>query len=252
MILVLAGTIDGRALAARLKQAGHQLLVAVVSDYGRTLSELPGVDVHTGPLTAAGMRALITNKAITAIVDASHPYAVNGSVNAMEACEAEGIQYIRYERAEVNVPEYDRLYTVPDAGAAAKMAAGLGRVVFLTTGSRTLSIFKHEPALAGGRLIARVLPQPEVVAECIGLGFKPSDIVAMQGPFSLRLNVALFKEYDAEVIITKNSGTIGGADTKIAAAVELQLPIIVIGRPGVDYKNLCSTHQQVIDHISVK
>lgn len=252
MILVLAGTVDGRALAARLLQAGHQVLAAVISDYGRTLAELPGIDVHTGPLTAADMRVLITNKAITAIVDASHPYAAGASVNAMAACEAEGIQYIRYERAEATIPEYDRLYTVEDAGAAAKMAANLGRVIFLTTGSRALSIFTQEPALAGCRLIARVLPQPEVVAECIGLGFRPSDIVAMQGPFSLRLNAALFKEYNTEVIITKNSGTIGGADTKIAAAVELQLPIIVIGRPRVEYKNLCSTPQQVIDCIDVK
>ncbi|MGL5511787.1 MAG: precorrin-6A/cobalt-precorrin-6A reductase, partial [Sporomusa sp.] len=53
MILVLAGTVDGRDLAARLIKAGHQVLVAVVSDYGRTLAKLPGGDVHTGPLTAA-------------------------------------------------------------------------------------------------------------------------------------------------------------------------------------------------------
>ncbi len=250
MILVLAGTLDGRELAVKLAAMGQPVIVSVISDYGRNLAEAPGVRVQVGPLTFEDMKKLIGDRGIKVLVDASHPYAVNGSVNAMAACEATGIQYIRYERAEVNVPaEYSRLHTAGDAGAAANIAAGLGRVIFLTTGSRTLGLFKNEPSLASCRLIARVLPQPAVIAECIELGFSPADIIAIQGPFSHCFNAAMFKEYGAEVIITKNSGNIGGADTKISAAVELNLPVIVIGRPAVAYKNLCLTRQEVINMV---
>jgi len=250
MILVLAGTLDGRELAVYLATAGHQVLAAVISEYGRSLAELPGIRVHTGQLTVEGMQNLIADQNIKVLVDASHPYAVNGSMNAMQACELAGIEYIRYERAEVCVPEYERLYVASDAAQAAKLAATLGKVIFLTTGSRTLKMFKTEPLLAKCRLIVRVLPQPDVVKECVDLGFNPGDIVAIKGPFSQQLNAALFKEYDTEVIITKNSGTIGGADTKIAAAIELNLPIVVIGRPDINYRNLCQTQEQVIDMVN--
>ncbi|MDF2572060.1 MAG: cbiJ [Sporomusa sp.] len=246
MILVLAGTLDGRELAVRLAETGYQIVVSVISEYGRSLAEAPGISVHTGPLTVDGMRDLISVKEVKAVIDASHPYAVNGSVNAMTACAAMGITYIRYERSEVIVPEYERLYIASDVAEAARVAAGLGKVVFLTTGSRTLKAFKNEPSLAECRLIARVLPQPEVVTECIDLGFSPGDIVAMKGPFSHSLNVALFKEYGTEVVITKNSGIVGGADAKISAAMELDLPIIMIGRPVIEYKNLCRTQEEVL------
>ncbi|MBP2662319.1 MAG: cbiJ [Firmicutes bacterium] len=250
MILVLAGTLDGRELAVRLAKASHQVMVSVISEYGRSLAELPGIRVHAGPLTVGGMQSLITDQNIKVIVDASHPYAVNGSLNAMAACELTGIEYIRYERSEVCVPEYERLYVASDAAHAAKLAASLGKVIFLTTGSRTLKTFRDEPSLASCRLIARVLPQPDVIQECVDLGFDLGDIVAIKGPFSQQLNIALFKEYAAEVIITKNSGTIGGADTKIAAAIELNLSIIVIGRPDINYRNLCQTQEQVMNRVN--
>lgn len=251
MILVLAGTLDGRELARCLAAAGYQVTVSVISEYGRSLADLPGIAVHTGTMTLEDMRQFIAKQKISLLVDASHPYAVNGSLNAMAACEAAGIGYIRYERAEVSMPEYQQVHIAHDAAHAAKLAAGLGRIIFLTTGSRTLRVFKSEPLLAKCRLIARVLPQPEVVQECIDWGFTPGDIVAMQGPFSQQLNAALFQEYGAEVVITKNSGTIGGADTKIAAALELNLPIIVIGRPAITYRNLCQTQEQVLDRIKL-
>lgn len=252
MIFVLAGTLDGRELAVRLAETGHKVMVSVISDYGRSLAALPGICVHTGQLTTAGMQELFVKQGITAVVDASHPYAVNGSLNAMAACEAAGIEYIRYERSEVCMPEYDGIHRVSDAAQAARLAADLGRVLFLTTGSRTLKIFKDEPQLRNCRLIARVLPQPEVIDECVSLGFSPGDIIAMQGPFSQELNAAMFKDCGADVIITKDSGTIGGADTKIAAAIELGLPIIVIGRPAIAYRNLCRTQQAVIDTLEQK
>ncbi|WP_371368793.1 Cobalt-precorrin-6A reductase [Sporomusa rhizae] len=246
MILVLAGTLDGRELAVRLAKTGFQVMVSVISEYGRSLAEVPGISVHIGQLAAEGMKELITANGIKTVVDASHPYAVNVSANAMAACENSGIPYIRYERAEVGLPDYEQLYMVSDASEAARLAARMGKVVFLTTGSRTLKIFKNEPQLADCRLVARVLPQADVITECIGLGFNPGDIVAIKGPFSHELNVALFKEYGTQVVITKNSGTVGGADTKISAAMELGLPLIVIGRPAMNYKNLCKTPEEVI------
>lgn len=250
MILVLAGTQDGRELTDKLAHLGLRVMVSVVSDYGRQLAESGSVIVNACPLTLEGFIELIRCQGIDLVLDASHPYAVNVSHNAMAACEAAGIKYLRYERPAVSFPAYQRLHIAGDCQSAAKAAADLGRVIFLTTGSRQLKAFKTEPALRDHRLIARVLPEPAVLTECIQLGFTPRDIVALQGPFSHELNVALFKAYGAEVIITKNSGKIGGSDTKFTAAVELNLPLVVVDRPVVNYSTVVSSVDEVMKYIN--
>jgi len=258
MILVLARTRDGRELAAHLARQGWPVSVAVVSEYGRKLAARDGLPVHTGSRDTAGLVALLRAEGARAVVDASHPYAAAVSRNAQTACEALGLPYLRFERPPpphpendphihaaapphaAPLPEYGRLFLAADAAGAARLAAGLGKVVFLATGSRTLAAFKNEPLLAGCRLIARVLPEPEVIAACRRLGFAPADIVAMQGPFSHQLNVALFREYGADVIVTKNSGLVGGTASKISAAQELGLALVVIGRPVAEYSRVAA------------
>ncbi|WP_312560300.1 precorrin-6A/cobalt-precorrin-6A reductase, partial [Anaerospora sp.] len=136
MILVLAGTLDGRQLAVDLVGEGHEVLLSVVSEYGGELARDSRLTVRVGPLDQFELVAFLKQAAISMVVDASHPYAANASQNAMTACRDAGLPYIRYERPAVPLPEYERLYEVYDAAQAAKTAAKLGNIVFLTTGSR--------------------------------------------------------------------------------------------------------------------
>ena len=41
------------------------------------------------------------------------------------------------------------------------------------------------------------------------------------------------KEYAVEVVVTKESGETGGTHSKIAAAIELNIPIIIVQRPKI-------------------
>ena len=249
MILVLAGTKDGRDLIALLDSAGYQVMASVFSQYGGELIQHENVLVHTGPLDADGLTKLIIVNAIDIVVDASHPYAINVSQNAMLACQATGIHYLRYERPTATLPVYEGLHVVFDYDQAIEVVAALGKVVFLTTGSRHLKLFKDASGLQNHRLIARVLPDPSVLTECIEMGFSPKDIVALQGPFSHELNMALFTEYQAEVIVTKNSGRVGGSDTKITAAMALGMPVVLIDRPAIQYKLIVYTIDDVIKFV---
>ena len=249
MILVIAGTQDGRELITLLTEAGYKVMASVFSDYGRDLIQSTNVPIHTGPLDSDGLANLIANQNITMVVDGSHPYAVNVSKNAMEACHRANIPYLRYERPAAPMPSYEGLHIVHDYQQAIETASLLGKVIFLTTGSRHLPIFKSAPCLQKHRLIARILPEPNVLLECLQLGFLPQDIVALQGPFSEQLNMALFSEYQSEVIITKNSGQVGGSDTKISAAIALGLPVAVIDRPIIAYDNIFYTIDSIIQFI---
>lgn len=247
MILVAAGTQDGRELAGYLLEQGYSVAASVVSSYGEQLLRQYGenIVINDKPLDEEGLESYIKEKDIRFLVDASHPYAANVSRNAMEACRKLQIPYIRYERPSTPV-SYDKIYYASDYEDAARIAAGLGRHIFITTGSRNLKVFAESPALKECVLTVRVLPSAEVLTLCEKLGFTPKQIVAMQGPFSGELNEALFRQYGTDVIITKNSGQIGGTDTKFEAAEALGLPVVLIDRPQISYDHMAQSFEEVL------
>lgn len=251
-IFVAAGTRDGRELAGYILQKGYQVTASVVSSYGESLlKSYQGIQVSCEPMDEEGFAEYFRQHQVDVFVDASHPYAANVSENAMAACRRAGVAYIRYERQQTPL-DYDKAYYVADYQRAAEVAAGLGERIFLTTGSRKLEAFARSEALQGKELVCRILPEPEVVQLARDLGFTPANIVAVQGPFSLELNKELYKKYGAQVVVTKNSGTAGGADTKFAAAMELGLPLVIIDRPAMQYDNIAYTFEAVVDFIALQ
>ena len=249
MIFVAAGTQDGRQLAGYLLEHGLKVTASVVSSYGeQLLREYKGIKINDRPLDEDGLAEYLEKEQAKLFVDASHPYAENVSKNGIAACKRIGIPYIRYERQSTPIT-YENVHYVPDSKAAAKKAAELGNRIFLTTGSRNLELFSTSEYLKDCSLTVRVLPTAEVIAMCERLGFTPKQIIAMQGPFSKALNEAMFKQYEAQVIVTKNSGTIGGADTKFAAAEALGLPVVLIDRPKVSYGQVAGSFEDVLAFI---
>ena len=246
-IFLIAGTEDGRKLADFLLQHGFDVTASVVSDYGRKLlANSAGLKINDKPLDRDELEKILLTENFDCIVDASHPYAKNISANAIDAAKVAQILYVRYERAESSFV-YEKIFPVENYEQAAVKARELGKNIFLTTGSRNLKIFVE--LLKDCNLTVRILPTADVLAQCENLGLTPKQIVAMQGPFSVALNVELFKHVGAEVIVTKNSGQIGGADTKLEAAKLLNLPVVMVNRPKIFYPNLAETFDDVLNLI---
>ena len=252
MILVLAGTQDGREIAAGLREAGYEVIASVVSEYGRELVAQSGVPAQAAAMDEQELQQFVIQHGIRLMIDATHPYAVNVSRNARQVAANLHIPCLRYERPDSALPIYAKLVLAPDMQRAAEMAVGLGKTVFLTTGSHSLPLFRAAAAGRDCRLIARVLPQPEVIADCIANGFSPADIIAAQGPFSQELNRELFRAYGADVMVTKNSGAIGGTDAKIAAAIELGLMIVVVQRPAALQQQVFESLPALLEYLKRK
>ena len=249
-IFLIAGTQDGRELAEFLSEKNFDVTASVVSDYGKKLLETcAGIKINDKPLDKDELEKILREGDFKFLVDASHPYAKNISANAISAAESAQIFYIRYERAEIKF-DYEKIFPVESYETAAVKAAELGKNIYLTTGSRSLKIFVE--LLKGCNLTARILPTAEVLAQCEALGLSPKQIVAIQGRFSTELNVELFKHANAEVIVTKNSGQIGGADTKLAAAKILNLPVVMIERPKIFYPKLAKSFEEVLKFIAFR
>ena len=93
MILVLAGTQDGRELVQELIKAKYPVIASVVSEYGRKLIADKQLQVNDKPLDLAELEQFIIDKKINILVDASHPYAVNVTKNAIFVCKKMNIPY---------------------------------------------------------------------------------------------------------------------------------------------------------------
>lgn len=251
MILFLAGTSDARELAVLLKEKGYDLLGTVVTESGANSLREAGIAVHQGRLNREQLAILAKKYQARVIVDASHPFAEEASRNAMAAARLLNIPYLRYERPEEREYSHPLLRKVKDYEEAAEMASHHQGVVMLTTGSKTLEIFtKKLLGKPGLTLIARMLPRVDNMEKCEKLGIEQKHIIAMQGPFSKELNAAMYRQYGVTLVISKESGKQGSVDEKVQAAIDLGIPVLLIQRPTIAYKEIYRDFHGIVQAVA--
>lgn len=223
-IFVFGGTTEGRELAGALAALGHAVTVSVATPLGaEELRAIAGISVLIGRRLPDEMAELLAGYALC--VDATHPYAVEASRNIRAACETAGVPLRRLARAASG--ETDCVQVDSCAAAAAFLAKTEGNIL-LTTGSKELSAFG---GLAPERLFARVLPTHEGVAACESLGLAHRNILALQGPFTQKMNEAMLEQYHIRWLVTKDGGRAGGFAEKIAAAQHTGAGVVLVARP---------------------
>lgn len=229
----MAGTTEGREIAEILEGRGYPLLLSVATPAGRAALDHFGERVRVGPLSQSELEELISEKRVQVLVDATHPFAAGVRTEALRAARTAGVSYLRFERPAQKLPDYQRVIAVPGFSEAAEVALDLGPTIFLTIGHRNLEVFVGGVHPRRQRFVARILPVREALEECIRLEMGPQDIVAIWGPFTKELNLALFRQFEVSAIVTKDSGREGAVTAKIEAARELELPVVVIERPSL-------------------
>jgi precorrin-6x reductase len=244
MILVLAGTKDGREIAERLKLKDVEVVASTVTDYGASIFN-EGIKVNKGALDELSLIEFIYKNNIDIVVDATHPFAKDVSINAINACNKTGIKYIRYERESLYCHNAIMVKSFEEAAEECKKYDS----IFLTIGSKNLEKFKFLWE-AGKKVTVRVLPSSSIIKKCEDLGLTPKDIIAMEGPFSRELNYQMFKEKKAEIIVTKESGIVGGVLEKFEAAKMLGIPVILIKRPDVNYPVVLTNVDSLIKEVA--
>lgn len=243
---VFSGTSDGNQLANELAGQGYPVVVSAATEYGREVAaqHCPGVSVWAGHQGVEARKQALSQHQARAIVDATHPYASLISEQLMSLSRSLDIPYLRFERHSSF--ETNNAIVCAATEQAAEQAVKLGRRIFLTTGSKDLAIFLNAPGAAEREWFVRVTPEPEFIQRAIDLGIPRSHICAMQGPFSQAFNEALWRDLKIDCVITKDSGDAGGFNAKVAAAQALDIPLLVIKRPKLDYPFTTSTFDAVL------
>ena len=224
-VLLFGGTTEGRQLAQWLARQDIPAAVCVATEYGASLLP-PGVEARVGRLDGGEMETLMREGGFGRVVDATHPYAVQASENIRAAAQRAGLPCLRLLRAGM---EEGGWLHADSAAHAARLAGERAGNILLTTGSKELDAFSAEGLRQ--RCCPRVLPALDSLSRCLELGFPPSQIICMQGPFSRALNEALIDRFAVRILITKASGRAGGFAEKAEAARAKGCELIVIDPP---------------------
>lgn len=243
MILVLGGTYDSRKLTEALLGQGCAVLYSSVTVYNTgSLPENARLEIHTGALETDGLAGLMAEKRIELCVDATHPYAKEVSLNAIAASKKAGAAYVRLERPRM-MDDGQQTLGFSDYESAVRYLLEQEGNVLLTTGSRQLEFYDPLPK---ERVIVRVLPTSKVLEKCERLGYKPQNIIAMQGPFSYAMNVETIRQFDIRFLVTKDSGDVGGVSEKLRAAADMGVRVIFIERPRIEYPVVFNTAEEIL------
>ena len=243
-VLIFGGTSEGRLLSQRLSENKISCDVCVATEYGReVLAPDDYVNVITGRLSKEEMQNLYQKNFYSVVIDATHPYAGEASDNIRKSLAAYNectpglkIKLLRFERDVKSKSGDENLTFFENAEeCAAQLAAEIRKSdknVLLTTGSKELSTFCKDETLRS-RIIARVIPSIESLEICQKNGLEGRQIIAMQGPFSRQMNLAQIIDNNAGVLVTKESGSAGGYEEKIEAALEAGIRCFVIKKPEI-------------------
>lgn len=219
-ILILGGTGEARELANRLVALGHDVTTSLA---GRTADpKLPAGALRMGKFGGIpGLAAYLRAAGIERLVDATHPYAGQISVNAVAASQQTGIPLVRYMRPAWEQAVGDDWLTVENTTEAAAVLPASARVM-LTTGHSGLDHFLQRDDC---HFIVRTIEAPDkpLPPHATPLQTRP--------PYWLGSELELLEREKITHLVTKNSG---GAQTsaKLEAARKLGVKVIMIARPA--------------------
>lgn len=226
-VLIFAGTTEGRTLSEYLSENRIEHTVCVATEYGEeVLSASPYMTIHQGRMGVSEMEKLMQTGSFAAVVDATHPYAVEVTANIREASQEAKLPYLRLKRWLDAETEGSVFYFHSNEECVEALEKTEGNIL-LTTGSKELAIYCSRP-LVKDRLYVRILPGMESISICTELGIKGKQMIAMQGPFSTEMNEAILHQYEIACMVTKKSGRQGGYPEKLEAARRAGIPVYVI------------------------
>jgi precorrin-6A/cobalt-precorrin-6A reductase len=246
---LIGGTTESAELAAAIARAHLPCTITVTTEAARSLyPPVPGLRVIVGRLELEKLEHFFQEQNIVAILDASHPYAVEVSHAAIATASQQQIPYLRYERPAVKaISSRDSSPVIQLDSFEQLLAADYlqDQRVLLTIGYKPLVNF--QPWQNRSTLFARILPSVTALTAAAKAGFTSDRLLAMRPPVPVELEKALWRYWNISMVVTKASGTPGGEDIKRDVAAELGISLIVITRPDVDYPQQTSNLSEALE-----
>jgi precorrin-6A/cobalt-precorrin-6A reductase len=240
-ILLLGGTTEAATLADRLSTADN--IEARLSLAGRTAnpatSKLP---TRIGGFGGSdGLAAYLRQEKIDLLIDATHPFAAQISVNAVAAAAATNIPLLAIERPAWTPVEGDNWIEHDSIDAAIAALPTEPQDVFSGLGRQAIDALCRAPL---HRYLIRVVDPLELPCELIN-----SELIAARGPFRTGEDARLFADYDIRYVLAKNAGG-SAAYAKIEAARQLGIAVHMVRRPAIPDRTKVSSADEALTWIA--
>lgn len=240
-IIILGGTKDSTNIIEFIKDNYEaHIMTTTTTEYGARLAKEAGSDeVIARPLPKDEIIEIIKKEGFELLIDATHPFASHITQTSSSIADELKMPYIRFERPTASLENLDTSHihhtdSFDRAGKLIEKRFREGNVLHFAGANTMEDILKH---VSVERFYPRILKVESSIEKCEKLGVDPSHIIPMKGAASLEENLELIEKYDARVMITKESGDIGGVVEKIEAANMKDVAIIMIDRPVIDRLN---------------
>jgi precorrin-6A/cobalt-precorrin-6A reductase len=241
VILLMGGTSESAMIAEALTGAGFRVLVSMATDVPLAIPSEGSIELRRGRLNLERLTALIRERSIVALVDATHPFAMEAHRTAERAAQNANVPYVHWLREESDFSSYPDLRMASGHEEAARMAAASGRPILLTIGSRNVLPYVRAARAEKLPIYARVLPCEESAEACRAAGLTESEVIEARGPFSVEDTLGLIRSLKIGTLVTKESGYAGGVPEKLEAAARAVCDVIVVKRAKFNEGSVCRT-----------
>lgn len=240
-VFLLGGTKESVEIIKYLKKNYNSfVLTTTTTTYGAKLAKKAGSDKTTAkPLLKNEIINIIKNSNFNIIIDATHPFATHITKTVIEVSKTCKIPYIRFERPTLNLNKINNSNIYPvksfeDAGKLIEKKFNQFNILHFAGANTMKHILKY---VSSEKFYPRILKIKSSLKKCEELKINKNHIIPMKGSSTVEENIKLIEKINNGLIITKESGEIGGIDAKIKAANKKNIPIIIIERPKIEQLN---------------
>lgn len=241
-VFLMGGTKESIEIIKFIKNNFNSyILTTTTTEYGSKLAIDGGSDATIAkPLPKDEIINILNGKTnFDIFIDATHPFASHVTNTAIEVSKICKIPYIRFERPTSNFENIDdsrviQVNSFDDAGKLIAEKYNQSNVLHFAGANTMETILKY---VSPEYFYPRILEVKSSLEKCEKLGIKKDHIIPMKGTSTIEENEKLIEKTDASVIITKESGDIGGVISKIEAANSKNIDVVLITRPVIESLN---------------
>ena len=247
----MGGTSEARDLVERLDVSN--IVYATTTRNPAHLSRFRSLpQVHLiGPMDRAQIVRVVENYDIQKILDATHPFAVNASENAIAACAECGIDYFRLERPRVEVPATELIRIISSFDRVARIIREMvdKKRVLLSIGVKHLDYFRELIEDEEYEVYCQVLDIPESLEMAGRCGIELDRILTADGVPTMENVHRILMDFQLDLMVFKESGYRGGTDAKIEAGMVTKTPMILIDRPQINYPKVYDRVEDLVSSL---
>lgn len=223
-LLVFAGSAEARRWINHGRRRDYEQWVFVNTPFGKDLlpEEDENLKIFVGKKSKREIGSLLHEDSL-AIIDGYHPFCELFSRDLKDLAEEKNIAYLRLLPDEKTPEGVEVVSNLKEAAACLESTSGN---ILVTTGLESIEELMSTKLHL--RLYCHLDPIPETIQKAVDLGLGYKQILALCGPLSPDMHLALIHQYKIKVLLTGESILGEGVEEKVLAAKKAGIPLVVI------------------------